>query len=47
MKPEEFVRYGGFHDTIKTFLAGYDDLVCLVRGYMILSLIHISEPTRP
>lgn len=35
MKPEEFVRYGGFHDTIKTFLAGYDDLVCLVRGYMI------------
>lgn len=35
MKPEEFVRYGGFRDTITTFLAGYDDLVKLVRGYMI------------
>ena len=35
MKPEEFARYGAFRDTIRTFLAGYDDLVGLVRGYMI------------
>lgn len=35
MKPEEFQNYGGFHNTLKTFLAGYDDLVRLVRGYQI------------
>ncbi len=35
MKPEEFERYGGFRDTLSTFLTGYDDLVKLVRGYMV------------
>ena len=35
MKPEEFVNYGGFRDTITTFLQGYDDLVKLVRSYMV------------
>ncbi|WP_444659459.1 transaldolase family protein [Caproiciproducens sp. R2] len=35
MKPEEFEKYGGFRNTISTFLSGYDDLVKLIRGYMI------------
>ena len=35
MKPEEFVTYGGFRDTLTTFIAGYDDLCKLIRGYMI------------
>lgn len=35
MKPEEFVTYGGFRDTLTTFMAGYDDLCKLIRGYMI------------
>ncbi len=35
MKPEEFVTYGGFRDTLTTFIAGYDDLCRLIRGYMI------------
>lgn len=35
MTPEEFEKYGGFRNTLATFLAGYDDLVKLVRGYMV------------
>ena len=35
MEPEEFVSYGGFKDTLSTFLGGYDDLCRLIRGYMI------------
>ncbi len=35
MKPEDFEKYGGFRDTLSTFLAGYDDLVKLVRSYMV------------
>ena len=35
MKPEEFEKYGGFRDTLTTFVAGYDDLCKLIRGYMI------------
>lgn len=35
MKPEEFEKYGGFRDTLATFMAGYDDLCKLIRGYMI------------
>ena len=35
MKPEEFVTYGGFRDTLTTFIAGYDDLCKLIRGYMM------------
>lgn len=35
MKPEEFEKYGGFRDTLTTFIAGYDDLCRLIRGYMI------------
>lgn len=35
MTPEEFEKYGGFRDTLTTFIAGYDDLCRLIRGYMI------------
>ncbi|MGE4277794.1 MAG: transaldolase family protein [Lawsonibacter sp.] len=35
MTPEQFETYGGFRSTLTTFLGGYDDLVKLVRGYMI------------
>ncbi len=35
LKPEDFVNYGGFKNTISTFLGGYDDLVKLIRGLMI------------
>lgn len=35
MKPEEFAAYGGFRDTLRTFMSGYDELCCLIRGYMI------------
>lgn len=34
-KPEEFETYGGFKDTLQGFLAGYDDLIGLIRGYLI------------
>ncbi len=33
--PEEFETYGGFKDTLEGFLAGYDELCGLIRGYMI------------
>lgn len=35
LQMEEFVNYGGFRDTIATFLGGYDELVKLIRGYMV------------
>lgn len=35
MSPVEFQHYGAFHDTLATFLEGYDKLVRLVRGYQI------------
>ncbi len=35
MEPDEFEKYGGFRTTIASFIAGYDDLVKLIRGYMI------------
>lgn len=35
MKPEEFVNYGGFRDTLNQFLGGYDDLVHVIRSYMV------------
>lgn len=35
MEPEEFVKYGGFRSTIKTFIEGYDGLLALIRSYMI------------
>ena len=35
MKPEEFEKYGGFRDTLASFISGYDDLCRLIRGYMI------------
>lgn len=35
LKPEEFVTYGAFRDTIGTFLGGYDNLVKLIRDYMV------------
>ena len=36
LKEEDFVNYGGFRDTLSGFLAGYDNLICLIRSYMIL-----------
>lgn len=35
MTPAEFEKYGGFRTTVAGFISGYDDLVKLVRGYMI------------
>lgn len=35
MVPEEFERYGGFRSTLSAFIAGYDDLCRLIRGYMV------------
>lgn len=35
MKPEEFVNYGGFRDTLNRFLGGYEDLVHVIRSYMV------------
>lgn len=35
MTPAEFEKYGGFRATVAGFISGYDDLVKLVRGYMI------------
>lgn len=35
MKPEEFEKYGGFRTTINQFLNGYDDLVKVIRSYMV------------
>lgn len=35
MKPEEFVNYGGFRDTLNQFLGGYEDLVHVIRSYMV------------
>ncbi len=35
MKPGEFEKYGGFKTTLASFIAGYDELLKLVRGYMI------------
>lgn len=35
MKPEEFVHYGGFKDTLNQFLGGYEDLVHVIRSYMV------------
>ena len=36
LKPEEFQHYGAFLATMKQFLGGYDSLVQLIRGYMIV-----------
>lgn len=35
MKPEEFVSYGAFRNTISGFISGYDDFVKLIREYII------------
>lgn len=35
MEPDEFEKYGGFRATVSGFISGYDDLLKLVRGYMI------------
>jgi transaldolase len=35
MAPEDFEKYGGFRTTLASFIAGYDDLLKLIRGYMI------------
>ncbi len=35
MEPSEFEKYGGFRATISGFISGYDDLLKLIRGYMI------------
>ena len=36
MMPEEFQHYGAFKATMNQFLGGYDSLVQLIRGYMIV-----------
>ncbi|MCR4907599.1 MAG: transaldolase family protein [Lachnospiraceae bacterium] len=36
LKPEEFQHYGAFRATINQFLGGYDSLVQLIRGYMVV-----------
>ncbi len=35
MKLSEFEKYGGFRTTVSGFIGGYDELLKLVRGYMI------------
>lgn len=35
MEMSEFEKYGGFRATISGFIGGYDDLLKLIRGYMI------------
>lgn len=35
MPPEEFEKYGGFRFTLDQFIAGYEDLVHIIRNYMI------------
>ncbi len=35
MLPSEFEKYGGFKTTLTSFIAGYEELLKLVRGYMI------------
>lgn len=36
MKPEEFEHYGAFLRTMNQFLNGYDELLTLIRGYMVI-----------
>ena len=36
LTPEEFEHYGAFVATMNQFLGGYDDLVKLIRSYMIV-----------
>jgi len=35
MVAEDFEKYGAFRNTLTTFIAGYDELCRLIRGYMI------------
>jgi transaldolase len=35
MKPEEFDSFGATRRTLMQFLKGYDDMVAIVRGYMV------------
>lgn len=35
MQPAEFEKYGGFQNTLNQFISGYEDLVHIIRGYMI------------
>ncbi len=35
MKPEEFEEFGAFRRTIQGFISGYDDLLKLIRDYMV------------
>ena len=34
-RPEEFMKYGGAQDVLRTFISGYEDLVKQIREYMI------------
>lgn len=36
LKPEEFEHYGAFLRTMNQFLDGYDELITLIRGYMVV-----------
>ena len=35
MSVEEFEKYGGFRNTLSSFISGYEDLCHVIRGYMI------------
>ena len=35
MSADDFVQYGGFRDTLSSFIAGYENLLQMIRGYMI------------
>ena len=35
MKPEEFVNYGGFRNTLNGFLSSYDDLIHIIRKIIV------------
>ena len=35
MAVDEFVNYGGFKDTISSFIADYDNLCRMIRSYII------------
>ncbi len=35
LKPEEFEHYGAFLRTMNQFLNGYDDLVKIIRSYIV------------
>lgn len=35
MKPEEFDSFGATRRTLEQFLKGYNEMVAVIRGYMV------------